>query len=110
MISAAGCLKFLSTTNCNRYRIACMGALPLIQDLYLASDKLILRRSAQVLLVNASMLAENSAFLKEANIGEEFRVPVPMTLAREECAEMKEEFGALPGQERESTDFAEDQA
>lgn len=78
-----------------------MGALPHLIELYQNADRLMLRRNAQVLLTNVSMLAENAPFLQEANISEEFKVPVPMRLTDAELSAAEAEFGPSSAPEME---------
>ncbi|GMH37412.1 hypothetical protein BSKO_05285 [Bryopsis sp. KO-2023] len=102
--SVTGCLKFLATSNPNRYRIAQLGAVPVLQNLHENADRLMLRRNAQILLTSVAMLSENSEILKKCGLGEEFAVPVPMTLTRDERLQAHEEFGSFPTVTKEAAD------
>jgi hypothetical protein len=87
-----GCLKFLTMVNANRYRAAQLGAAPSLIQLYEECSNTLLRRNAQSALANIAMLAENGQVLLVAKLPEEFLVPVPMRLTKEEVAELVVEF------------------
>lgn len=92
LVNITGCLKFLSTSNMDRYRIAKLGAVPGLICLHENAERLILRRNAQVTLNNLAMLADISSILNGAGMSDEFSVTVPMKLEEDEIEQLKKEF------------------
>uniref|UniRef100_A0A7R9V3G5 Armadillo repeat-containing protein 8 n=1 Tax=Chlamydomonas euryale TaxID=1486919 RepID=A0A7R9V3G5_9CHLO len=87
-----GCLKFLTMVNANRYRVAQIGAASLLIPLYEECMDTLLRRNAQTVLANIAMLAENGQVLLDSKLPEEFLVPVPMRLSKDEVNQLTIEF------------------
>ncbi|KAL6762640.1 hypothetical protein V8C86DRAFT_577455 [Haematococcus lacustris] len=99
-IRITGALKFLSLLNIERYRIAKLGALKPLVQLYEECGHTLLRRNAQVLLGNLALLAENGQLLLDGGLPEVFLVPRPMRLAAHEALQLSFEFpdfAAAPG-------------
>mmetsp|Transcript_17278 Transcript_17278/g.51933 ORF Transcript_17278/g.51933 Transcript_17278/m.51933 type:complete len:112 (+) Transcript_17278:1430-1765(+) len=78
--------------NANRYRVAQIGAASLLIPLYEECMDTLLRRNAQTVLANIAMLAENGQVLLDSKLPEEFLVPVPMRLSKDEVNQLTIEF------------------